>query len=100
MLSGRANICCPLFSRLPRLASQQGARRLTGGDEHQVRDDDDPDIEHGKAHDDTWVLDLKTFEVSSHQPPGFVQIRWFYGCLKGIFDCQASFREPRPAATT
>ncbi len=29
----------------------------------QVKDTDDEDMEHGKAHDDTWALDLNTFEV-------------------------------------
>jgi hypothetical protein len=29
----------------------------------QVGDDDDEEVEHGKAHDDMWTLDLKTYTV-------------------------------------
>jgi hypothetical protein len=30
----------------------------------QDKDDEDEDLEHGKAHDDMWTLDLKTHTVS------------------------------------
>jgi hypothetical protein len=30
----------------------------------QDKDDEDEDLEHGKAHDDMWALDLKTHTVS------------------------------------
>jgi hypothetical protein len=30
---------------------------------HQAKDEDDPELEHGKAHDDMWTLDLNTLKV-------------------------------------
>jgi hypothetical protein len=32
----------------------------------QDKDDEDEDLEHGKAHDDMWALDTKTYKVTCY----------------------------------
>lgn len=35
----------------------------TGGNDLQDKDDEDEDLEHGKAHDDMWILDTTKYTV-------------------------------------
>eukprot|EP00192_Tetraselmis_astigmatica_P005231 CAMPEP_0117671142 /NCGR_PEP_ID=MMETSP0804-20121206/13165_1 /TAXON_ID=1074897 /ORGANISM="Tetraselmis astigmatica, Strain CCMP880" /LENGTH=530 /DNA_ID=CAMNT_0005479561 /DNA_START=26 /DNA_END=1618 /DNA_ORIENTATION=+ len=37
----------------------------------KVKDEDEPDMEHGSAHDDTWVLDLTNFKWAKVKKAGF-----------------------------
>eukprot|EP00873_Tetraselmis_striata_P018332 jgi/Tetstr1/438596/TSEL_027147.t1 len=37
----------------------------------KMKDDDDPDLEHGKAYDDGWLLDLGSYEWTKVKKAGF-----------------------------
>uniref|UniRef100_A0A383WDZ9 DUF4110 domain-containing protein n=1 Tax=Tetradesmus obliquus TaxID=3088 RepID=A0A383WDZ9_TETOB len=54
-------------------AARSGCQMMVAGDTLYMyggyvkdKDDEDEDLEHGKAHDDMWALDLKSHTVSGH----------------------------------
>lgn len=42
----------------------------------QDKDDEDEDLEHGKAHDDMWCLDLKKYTVSLLSSLNLASCQW------------------------
>jgi len=67
---GKPLAACPSPRSGCQLAVHGDLMFLHGG-YSKARDDDDPEMEHGAAHDDTWVLDLESFEWSRVKKAGF-----------------------------